>query len=145
MDEIMCMAGKIGQIVANKCLERGISINTQKLQKLLVLMQIEHMQRVKTALFPEDILVWDCGVVIEEVDQGFIQYSIELKERQEEFITLLQVQEETVEHVLEVYGDMDVFDINELPAIQTLISQSLLIKGRRVIPSSIMLGFYLYD
>lgn len=143
MDIVMCMAGEIGKIVVNKCLERNIFINTQKLQKLLVLMQIEHMQRVKTALFPQDILVWDCGVVIEEVNQGFVQYAIEFKEKQIEYISLLQEQEETVEHVLNIYGDMDVFDINELSAIQSLVSKSLLINGRRVITSNIMLGFYL--
>ena len=143
MDIVMCMAGEIGKIVVNKCLGRNIFINTQKLQKLLVLMQIEHMQRVKTALFPQDILVWDCGVVIEEVDQGFIQYAIEFKEKQIEYITLLEEQEKTVEHVLNIYGDMDVFDINELSAIQALVSKSLLINGRRIIPSNIMSGFYL--
>ena len=106
-------------------------------------MQIEHMSRVKTALFPQDILVWDCGVVIEEVDQGFIQYSIEFKEEQIEYISLLDEQLKTVKQVLNVYGNMDALDINELPAIQTLISKSLLINGRRIIPSNIMLGFYL--
>ena len=143
MELVMCMAGEIGKIVVNKCLARNIFINTQKLQKLLVLMQIEHMKRVKTALFPQDILVWDCGVVIEEVDQGFIQYAIEFTEKQTEYISLLQEQEKTVEYVLKIYGDMDVFDINELPAIHSLVSKSLLINGRRVIPSNIMLGFYL--
>ena len=143
MDIVMCMAGEIGKIVVNKCLERNIFINTQKLQKLLVLMQIEHMQRVKTALFPQNILVWDCGVVIEEVDQGFIQYAIEFKEKQFEYITLLEEQEKTIDHVLNIYGDMDAFDINELSAIQFLVSKSLSIDGRRVIPSNIMLGFYL--
>ena len=143
MDIVMCMAGEIGKIVVNKCLERNIFINTQKLQKLLVLMQIEHMQRVKTALFPQNILVWDCGVVIEEVDQGFIQYAIEFKEKQFEYITLLEEQEKTIDHVLNIYGDMDALDINELSAIQFLVSKSLSIDGRRVIPSNIMLGFYL--
>lgn len=143
MDRLMCMAGEIGKIVVNECLKRSIFINTQKLEKLLVLMQIEHMSRVKTALFPQDILVWDCGVVIEEVDQGFIQYSIEFKEEQIEYISLLDEQLKTVKQVLNVYGNMDALDINELPAIQTLISKSLLINGRRIIPSNIMLGFYL--
>ncbi|MGN1299597.1 MAG: hypothetical protein ACI4UE_06430 [Candidatus Scatovivens sp.] len=143
MDRLMCMAGEIGKIVVNECLKRNIFINTQKLEKLLVLMQIEHMSRVKTALFPQDILVWDCGVVIEEVDQGFIQYAIEFKEEQIEYISLLDEQLKTVKQVLNVYGNMDALDINELPAIQTLISKSLLINGRRIIPSNIMLGFYL--
>lgn len=100
-------AGEVGKIVVNECLKRNIFINTQKLGKLLVLMQIEHMSRVKTALFPQDILVWDCGVVIEEVDQGFIQYAIECKEEQIEYILLLDEQMKTVEHVLKIYGNWD--------------------------------------
>ena len=51
----MCMACEFGKIVINKCLERNIFINTQKLEKLLVLMQIEHKERVKKVLFPEAV------------------------------------------------------------------------------------------
>lgn len=143
MDSVMCLAGEIGKIVVNKCLSRNIFINTQKLQKLLVLMQIEHMKRVKKALFPQDILVWDCGVVIQEVDQGLIQGAIGFEEKQIEYIALLDEQVKTVEYILNVYGGMDAFDINELSEIQSLVSKSLLINGRRIIPSNMMLGFYL--
>ena len=143
MQSIMCMACEIGKIVVNKCLERKIFINTQKLEKLLVLMQIEHMSRVKKALFPQNILVLEYGVVIEEVDQGFIKYAILFKDHQPEYIPLLDEQLKTVEHVLKNYGDMGAVEINNLPLIQTLISKSLLINGKRVVPSNIMLGFYL--
>lgn len=143
MDRLMCIAGEVGKIVINECLKRNIFINTQKLEKILVLMQIEHMSRVKTSLFPQDILVWDCGVVIEEVDQGFIQYAIECKEKQFGYLILLEEQMKTVEYILEKYGEMDALEINKLPVVQTLISKSLLIEGKRVIPSNIMLGFYL--
>lgn len=143
MDRIMCMAGEIGKIVINKCLKENIFINTQKLEGLLVLMQIEHMSRVKAALFPQDILVRNGGVVIEEVDKGFIQYAICCKEEQIEYILLLDEQLKTVEYVLRVYGDMNAFDINKLPVIQSLVSKSLLINGRSIIPSNIMMGSYL--
>lgn len=143
MNRIMCMAGEIGKIVINKCLKENIFINTQKLEGLLVLMQIEHMSRVKAALFPQDILVRNGGVVIEEVDKGFIQYAICCKEEQIEYILLLDEQLKTVEYVLRVYGDMNAFDINKLPVIQSLVSKSLLINGRSIIPSNIMMGFYL--
>lgn len=143
MNRIMCMAGEIGKIVINKCLKENIFINTQKLEGLLVLMQIEHMSRVKAALFPQDILVRNGGVVIEELDKGFIQYAICCKEEQIEYILLLDEQLKTVEYVLRVYGDMNAFDINKLPVIQSLVSKSLLINGRSIIPSNIMMGFYL--
>ena len=36
-DKLMCKASEIGKIIINKCLNKGVFINTQKLQKLLVL------------------------------------------------------------------------------------------------------------
>lgn len=86
---------------------------------------------------------YNCGIVIEEVDYGFIQYALEFKEEQIEYISLLDEQLKTVEYVLKEYGEMDAWNINKLPAIKMLVSKSVLINGRRVIPSNIMLGFYL--
>ena len=101
MDSVMCIACEIGKIVVNKCLSRNIFINNQKLQKLLVLMQIEHMNRVKKILFSQNILVWACGVVIEEVDEGFVQYAIKFSEKETEYIILLDEEDKTVEIVLD--------------------------------------------
>lgn len=143
MSRIMCKDSEIGKITVNKCLDRNIFINTQKLEKLLVLMQIEYMKRYKKILFHENILVWKCGVVIKEVDTDFIMYAIEFKEKQEEFIALHDKQLECLEYVLKNYGNMDAFEINELPVIQELISKSISVNDKKVIPSNIMLGFYL--
>ena len=141
---LMCFVGELGKIIINKCLERNIFVNTQKLEKLLVLMQILHMTRVKKALFPQDILVHDsCGVVIKEIDWEFMQYAIECNEKQTEYIALLDEQEETIEYVLKEYGNMDAWDINELPLIQELISKSISVNDKKVIPANIMLGFYI--
>jgi len=140
----LCFVGELGKIVINKCLERNIFINTQKLEKLLVLMQISHMQRIKKALFPQDILVHDsCGVVIKEIDWEFMQYAIECNEKQTEYMALLEEQEKTIEYVLKEYGNIDAWDINGLPVIQELISNSISVNDKKVIPANIMLGFYL--
>lgn len=140
----MCFVGELGKVVINKCLGRNIFVNTQKLEKLLVLMQIFHMTREKKVLFPEDILVHDiCGVVIKEIDCGFMQYALECKEKQAEYMALLDKQIEIIEYVLKEYGNMDAWDINELPVIQDLISKSISVNGKKVIPANIMLGFYL--
>jgi len=110
----------------------------------LVLMQIYHMIRVKKVLFPQDILVNDsCGVVIKEIDWEFMQYAIECNEKQTEYIYLLDEQEETIEYVLKEYGNMDAWDINELPLIQELISKCISVNDKKVIPANIMLGFYI--
>lgn len=139
----MCKVCEIGKYVVNECLARNIFINTQKLEKLLVLMQIEHMTRVKKELFPENILVRKCGVVIKEVDEGFVNYALGVEKELEPFIALLEEQHDTLERVLNLYSDMDAYEINELPEVQNLISKSVLINGEKVICSKIMLGLYI--
>ena len=118
---IMCKACEVGKIVVNKCLSKGIFINTQKLQKLLALMQIECIKRANKVLFKEDIVVWDCGVAIKEVDIEFRSEAIEFKEEQVEYITLLDKEEESVDFIISNYGCLSAFEINQLPEIRELI------------------------
>lgn len=118
---IMCKACEVGKVVVNKCLSKRIFINTQKLQKLLTLMQIECVKRANKVLFKEDIVVWDCGVAIKEVDVEFRSEAIEFKEEQVEYITLLDKEEESVDFVISNYGNLSAFEANELPEIQELI------------------------
>ncbi len=113
----MCKAAEVGKIVVNKCLseEPPIPINTQKLQKLLVLMQVDCIRRSSKPLFKEDIRIWDCGVAIKEVDDAFRDYAEGFDCRQEEFITLLEAEEESVNCILAQYGTMEAFELNQLP------------------------------
>lgn len=144
MDSIfMCKVCEIGKYVVNKCLARNIFINTQKLEKLLVVMQIEHMVRVKKELFPENILIRKCGVVIKEVDEGFVNYALGFEKELEPFIILLEEQQNTIERVLEQYGNLSTYEINELPEVQYLVARSVLVNGEKVICPKIMQGFYM--
>lgn len=113
--KIMCKAAEVGKIVVNKCLDQSIPINTQKLQKLLVLMQVECIRRAKKPLFKEDIRIWNCGVAIKEVDDEFSIYAEGFFEKQEEFITLLEAEESSVDYILRKYANSDVFELNQLP------------------------------
>jgi len=118
---IMCKACEVGKIVVNKCLSKGIFINTQKLQKLLALMQVECVKRANKFLFKEDIVVWDCGIAIKEVDTEFRSEAIAFKDEQVEYITLLDEEEESVDYIISNYSVFSAFEINELPEIQELI------------------------
>lgn len=119
----MCKAAEVGKIVVNKCLAATppIPINTQKLQKLLVLMQVDCIRRSSKPLFKEDIRIWGCGVAIKEVDDEFYSYAEGFKHPLEEFITLLEAEEASANYILEQYGSMDTFDLNELPDIQRVM------------------------
>lgn len=116
----MCKAVEVGKIVVNKCLDLGLFINTQKLQKLLVLMQVECIKRSNKPLFKEDVRIWGCGVAIKEVDTEFAAYADGFTERLEEHIALLEVENASVDYIIDLYGDKSSFDLNGLPENQTV-------------------------
>lgn len=120
--KIMCKAAEVGKIVVNKCLDAKIFINTQKLQKLLVLMQVECIKRSGKPLFKEDIRVWKCGVAIKEVDEEFRNYGEGFNHKQEEFISLLVAEEQSIDYIIAQHGKKDAFELNDLPDNQKIIS-----------------------
>lgn len=120
--KIMCKAAEVGKIVVNKCLDAKIFINTQKLQKLLVLMQIECVRRSNKVLFKEDIVVWDCGVAIKEVDFEFSAEATGFSEHLPVYIALLDKELESVNYILEKYGNNSAREISQLEIIHELIS-----------------------
>ena len=126
---IMCKAAEVGKIVINRCLENNLFIDTQKLQKLLVLMQVECIKRSGKPLFVEDIRIWNCGVAIKEVDDEFRGFGEPFLLPQEEFINLLDMEDECVNYILEKYGAFDVMDLNTLPVIERVVSLSVIPQG----------------
>lgn len=112
---IMCKAAEVGKIVVNKCIDLKLSIDVQKLQKLLVLMQIECIKRSGKPLFKEDILIWDCGVAIKEVDEEFRSTGATVANRQVEYINLLDHENKSVDAILRLYGSMSAIELNDLP------------------------------
>ena len=129
---IMCKAAEVGKIVINKCLDAEIKINTQKLQKLLVLMQVDCIRRSGKPLFKEDIRKWDCGVAIKEVDEEFSNYGQGFYCKFEEFITLLDAEEKSVNYVIEQYGSKDAFELNLLPDNQKVLQLGVKTDGGTV-------------
>ncbi len=121
-EKIMCKAVEVGKIVVNKCLDLNLEINTQKLQKLLSLMQAECIRRSKKQLFKEDIVVWDCGVAIKEVDSSFKIYGQAFTEKLIENIALLEKENECVNFILNKYGRESALDLNKLEDNQKIIS-----------------------
>lgn len=121
---IMCKAAEVGKIVVNKCLDKDIFINTKKLQKLLVLMQVECIKRSGKALFKEDIVIWSCGVAIKEVNSEFSTEIVRFTQPQIEYIPLLRKEEESIDFILDKYGKMSASDINQLSIVKELSSLS---------------------
>ena len=122
---IMCKAAEVGKIVVNRCLNRGLSIDVQKLQKLLVLMQVECIKRSGKPLFTEDIRIWDCGVAIKEVDEEFRNTGFAFINHQVEYINLLECEGKSVDSILEIYGDKDALELSALPTNQKICRLAL--------------------
>lgn len=138
-------ACEIGAIVVNKCLDRGFNINTQKLQKLLVLMQADYIKRTHETLFDENIIIRDCGIMIDSVDFAFLKYAIEFTEKQTEYICLTGAQERSVDAVLDKYGTCNAMELHALPQLQYVVKLGLKqpqSKEFRVYPETMLGAFY---
>ncbi len=129
---IMCKAAEVGKIVINKCLDAEIKINTQKLQKLLVLMQVECIRRSGRPLFKEDVREWRCGVAIKEVDEEFSNYGQGFYCKFEEFITLLDAEEKSIDYIIKQHGGKDAFELNLLPDNQKVLQLGVKTDGATV-------------
>lgn len=123
-DRIMCKVCEVGKIVVNKCLEKGYPINTQKLQKLLVLIQGECLVENEKPLFEESVEIWKCGVAIREVNDGFQRYSVAFDSPLTEYVSLLEQENKIIEHIIDKYGRYDVATINQDVRLVNLIDYS---------------------
>lgn len=119
---IMKKVYEVGKIVVNKCLDKGYFINTQKLQKLMVLMQLACVKKTGKCLFKEDIVIWTCGVAIKEVDAAFRQYSTGFTTKMEPFILLLDKENESVDEIIELYGAYSTPELKTLEEMRELCS-----------------------
>lgn len=130
--ELMCKASEIGKIVVNKCIEQGFEINTQKLQKLLVLIQIECIEQSGFPFFTEDVRIWECGVAIKEVDEDFRANGAGFFEPQQIQVVLLKSEEQYIDEILQKHGQKTAAEINKLPQIQKVLELGEIREGDTV-------------
>lgn len=109
----MCKVCELGKIVVNICIGNKWGIDTAKLQKLLVLMHGHYLVKYDEPLFPENVVIWNCGVAIEEVDKQFREFAGGFSEIMPAQLAVIRAEEDVINDVLRQYGDKDVFEINE--------------------------------
>lgn len=117
----MCKACELGKVVVNRCRQKEYRIDTAKLQKLLVLMQGVFLSRYNETLFPENVIMWPCGVAIKEVDTQFRSFSMGFNEDLPSFIAVLEKENEVIDYVIEKYGMLDVFELKKDPRLSALV------------------------
>ena len=69
------------------------------------------------ALFPEPIEVWECGVAIRRVNDDFKSYILGITEYQKCYLALLDNEKYIIHNVLEKFGSLDVFELNQDPKL----------------------------
>lgn len=144
--KIGCMSTELGKIVANKCLDKNIPLNTLKLEKLLILMQVEYIRKTEKAFFQETIIVSNQhNTRIKEVEEDFLPYAINMEmissdTRFCEYINLLMKQEEVVETIINKYGNIDAFDLEKTPDIQLMHKISEELNTQNIQPPLIFYG-----
>ncbi len=144
--EVRCMASEVGKIVANKCLDKNISLNTLKLEKLLILMQVEYIRETEKNFFQETIIVSNQhNIRIKEVENDFLPYAVSMDmipndTRFCEYINLLMKQEEVVDSIINRYGNLNAFDLEKTPDIQLLHKISERFNTQNIQPSLIFYG-----
>lgn len=146
IDKVGCMATEIGKIVANKCLDNNVSLNTLKLEKLLMLMQVEYIRKTEKTFFQETIVVSNPhSTRIKEVEEDFLPYAVSMDMIPNdtkfcEYITLLTKQEEVVESIINRYRNLDAFELEETPDIQLLHKISEELNTQNIQPPLIFYG-----
>lgn len=108
---VLCGASEKGKIVVNRCLDKGYYINTWKLEKLLIIIHGIMLSKYGKPFFTEKITAEEHGLMIPQVDSDFIINAIAFKEKVIEYISLLEKEEETLNYVVDTYGKLDAFEI----------------------------------
>jgi len=118
--KILCEASEKGVVVVNECLNRGLEINAIKLEQLLILMHGRMLSLYNKPFFSQEVVARTHALMIDKVDKDFRIYAMGFKEKLEEYICLLEKEEEVMNYIIEKYGNLDFFELKELPVLKNL-------------------------
>ncbi len=133
-----CLTSERAKIVVNRCLDLGLEINTQKLQKLMVLMQGKMLSDYDKPFIEEEIKATKCGVMIPKVDNDFMRYAVGCNKKLEEYICLLEREQEVIDSILNSFGNMDTFELNDLLSLKAINSFVLKCEPFTTIPNQLI-------
>lgn len=114
-----CLASEYAKLVINRCIDKGISLSNIKLQKLLIIMQGVMYACYNEPLFKQNITGASYGLALKEVNKDFLA-DFEFKEKYFTYIVPLDKEKKVIDEVLNIYGKLDVFELNNLPVMQQL-------------------------
>lgn len=109
---ILCLASEKAKIVVNKCLDKGIDINTFKLEELLIFIHTATLVKLNRPFFNQNVIATEQGLIIKEIEEDFKPYVIKFKDKFTEYISLLDDEEEIVNDVIERYRNLKTIGID---------------------------------
>lgn len=115
----MCKALLISEVIINECIEKKYPLNTSKLQKILYFMQKEHLKKYNIPVFDEDVVAWECGPAIPEINDFFVVGRLGFETKVEQSIFLKDSHQDVMDIVLNKYGTISPSDMAELSKNET--------------------------
>ena len=101
----------IGTVIINECLDKGYTINTSKLMKLLYYMQKLHIERYDAPMFTNDIIACKTGPCIPDVRKFFYYGRLGFNEKVKQLITLMDSHRDVASIILKEYGELTPMEI----------------------------------
>ncbi len=115
----MCKALLISEVIINECIDKKYPLNTSKLQKILYFMQKEHLKKYNIPVFDEDVVAWECGPAISEINDFFVVGRLGFETKVEQSIVLKDSHQDVMDIVLNKYGTISPSDMAELSKNET--------------------------
>ena len=137
--KIMSLTCEKGKLVVNRCFDRGYQINTLKLEKLLLLMNVYMMASYQKSFFESPIESSKNGLRIPIIYKSFKEFGEKFDQKIVEYISLLDLEDIAVENVLDGYGQMDVFELDNLKCLKEM-NNILLKTDKKDMPFAILYG-----
>ena len=144
----LCEVCEKGKIVINKCLDKGYAINTEKLEKLLILMQGTMLAKYNKPLFRQDVVAVDVGLVVKELSRQLLVYEEKIGKGFTEnfgiYIALLQIEEQVMDEIIDKYGMLDFFELNSEEKIKRMVELCYTEGHKNIVPHELMRELFFY-
>lgn len=122
----MCKIVHVAVEIVNTCIDKHISIDYFKVQKLAYLCQCRHLFKYHVPLAPEQVWNWSCGAGFKEIYRFFNELNLtsgNITNRINKETHLLFFEKETVNEVLSQYGEKDFTSLTHLTKSDPVFSE----------------------
>lgn len=122
----MCKIVHVAEQIINRSIDKNISIDYFKVQKLAYLCQAYHLQKHGVALAPEKVYRWTCGAAFKEIYTYFNNTGLivknEIIDRIPNAKELLFFEQESVDYIVDKFACLDFEQIVKIVNTDILFS-----------------------